>query len=702
MIINRVTMQNFCQHKDRKEDLGPGMIGIVGKNGNGKSNLVRSMLFGLSGDSGGAGTKADDITNGEKGGHVRVDFTVGDESGFIKRDLKTSRTQLKFGEEDHRSAREADKVIYNLMQISPKLLREVVFVGQGRIESMLFEKPAERGKAFAALFGTDRMERIRDLLQQDLTKVQAVSNAEAIELARNEKQSLEKQLADHQSTLTLLGHKTLTLEEVRRAEGLIDVYKERNRAQATLNEAEQQLAGLKRTREELQKTSAAKAEKRRKGGEVLQELQGEYDAAKARIQNADKLQSVQERRVFLQHEIDRCVKRLEAPLPKKWSEEDEEKLKQHKADIDRLNEPVANARKVVASLDQGAATCPTCTQPVPPDFVEQQMAVLQHDGNLLQNAEQLHAALNDRRIEQDQAVMADTSERTEAKIKLDAARGELAQLGEASEPASSETDKAVVAEYEALRKETSGHELELATTMGQLKQLDDNIRNAGQNVEAMRKALWQMDEVSQQAAMDADTRLKDHYDAQLSVSDVQGQTKTLEERLQSTSERLERMEGDEAKIAKRLEWRKLCEEARMVLHRNHLPNRVAQAYLGSINAKMNEYLEVFQARYTCAIRPDLSVKCHFGEYELPAERLSGGQRVELGLSFRFALYDLFVGHLGLLVIDEPTAWLDDDHIEAVARVLERVKAHSKSKGMQVIVVTHEPRLIPIFDNFIQV
>ena len=87
--------------------------------------------------------------------------------------------------------------------------------------------------------------------------------------------------------------------------------------------------------------------------------------------------------------------------------------------------------------------------------------------------------------------------------------------------------------------------------------------------------------------------------------------------------------------------------------------------------------------------------------EVPAERLSGGQKVELSLAFRFAIYDLFSGNLGLLVLDEPTVFLDTDRIDSVCRLMTMVRSYSQSAGLQVIVVTHEQRLAEVCDCVIR-
>ena len=117
--------------------------------------------------------------------------------------------------------------------------------------------------------------------------------------------------------------------------------------------------------------------------------------------------------------------------------------------------------------------------------------------------------------------------------------------------------------------------------------------------------------------------------------------------------------------------------------------------------KLAKYLELFEAPYLARITDDISIQCTFGDRVVPAERLSGGEKVVLGIAFRFAVYELFVSNLGLLILDEPTVYLDSDRIDSVLSLLERVKGYSRSAGLQLIVITHEARLAGVFDQVIE-
>jgi exonuclease SbcC len=118
---------------------------------------------------------------------------------------------------------------------------------------------------------------------------------------------------------------------------------------------------------------------------------------------------------------------------------------------------------------------------------------------------------------------------------------------------------------------------------------------------------------------------------------------------------------------------------------------------------MAGYLQAFDIPFTAQIKDDLDVLCVFpGVGEKPAGRLSGGEKVMLGIAFRFAIYRLFAGELGFMFLDEPTVMLDDNKVQGVVDVMQSVRRYAHSTGMQLIVITHKPQLETAFDHTIRV
>jgi exonuclease SbcC len=182
---------------------------------------------------------------------------------------------------------------------------------------------------------------------------------------------------------------------------------------------------------------------------------------------------------------------------------------------------------------------------------------------------------------------------------------------------------------------------------------------------------------------------------------LQGKISMLEKSLEGDKATVADLKTRDAQSQNIRKLRGLFEEARSVLHRDQLPAVAARTFLKSLNVGLNKQLASFNQPYTAKIEDDLSFNCRFEEKITAAMRLSGGQKVALAVAMRLALYDMIVANLGLLALDEPTAYLDKDNIDHLVAVLEVVKHRAHNAGMQVIVVTHEDRLINVFDNVIR-
>lgn len=82
--------------------------------------------------------------------------------------------------------------------------------------------------------------------------------------------------------------------------------------------------------------------------------------------------------------------------------------------------------------------------------------------------------------------------------------------------------------------------------------------------------------------------------------------------------------------------------------------------------------------------------------------LSGGQKIALAVAFRFAVYMMFAGKLGLLSLDEPTAYLDDETIARFADLLGKIREIAANMGVQILLATHEHGVMGSVDQTITI
>ena len=149
-------------------------------------------------------------------------------------------------------------------------------------------------------------------------------------------------------------------------------------------------------------------------------------------------------------------------------------------------------------------------------------------------------------------------------------------------------------------------------------------------------------------------------------------------------------------------------QVRQALHYSAIPRTLSQKIVKKLTAEVNNYLELFSAPFTVEpSREGIGFLCRFNDGrvmpdDLPdASFLSGGQKVQLAVAFRFATYEMFASKLGLLVLDEPTAYLDEQTINKFGGVLKKIMDVAKTMNVQVLCATHHSQVSAQADQIIQ-
>lgn len=169
--------------------------------------------------------------------------------------------------------------------------------------------------------------------------------------------------------------------------------------------------------------------------------------------------------------------------------------------------------------------------------------------------------------------------------------------------------------------------------------------------------------------------------------------------LRSSVDQLKKQYDHERNAAK---WSTLCSRAREVVHVNGLPSLMMREYANKINKRMAYYMSIWEAPFQFYLDGDLSFRAKFSNgFELPAHRLSGGQKIVASTSFRLAMSDTFARSVGLLILDEPTNHLDESNVVHLQQLLIKLKQFSGSTGRQILIVTHAESLTSFFDQTIK-
>jgi exonuclease SbcC len=286
---------------------------------------------------------------------------------------------------------------------------------------------------------------------------------------------------------------------------------------------------------------------------------------------------------------------------------------------------------------------------------------------------------------------------------IDTAKARIAELQDASlkerSRAEYNTSLAIRDAYDGCAGKANKLREKVAVLNARLKESINHMTSRAAELDRVRVRLKGSANTAQADA--AASALKEHNTAVVKKSGLDATIAQLSKQLDGLNVTYARNEAEQRRMEGVRKARNFYERARNLLHRDSLPNMVARGYMKALNDLLARYLGLFKVPFGARMLDDTSVMCTFGSHEVPAERLSGGQRVALGLTWRFAVHNLFVDRLGLLVLDEPTVFLDSDRINSVVDLLLNIREYVKKTNLQLLVVTHEDRLRPVFDQVIE-
>src|SRR5215216_4433865 len=122
--------------------------------------------------------------------------------------------------------------------------------------------------------------------------------------------------------------------------------------------------------------------------------------------------------------------------------------------------------------------------------------------------------------------------------------------------------------------------------------------------------------------------------------------------------------------------------------------------LGVISQKASEYASLFnigisRIELTEGAR-EVAIMCYGRQGEIDMDSLSGGEKVAVALALRLSIaYMMGSNKLDFIILDEPTAHLDEDRRRGLVRILSEAFREGVGPLAQLIIITHDSE---IFEN----
>src|SRR5437899_2092359 len=442
MQLLRLRLVNFRQHADTELEFGPGITGIIGPNGSGKTTILEAIAWALYGAQAVRGDK-DSIrrlgAKGRAGVEVDLEFRLGAHEYRVTRSL-TSATLHQDGQLVANSLKAVTDKLERTIGMTHDEFFNTYFTGQKELAVMSALGKTERAAFLSRVLGYERLREAQE-------RVREVRNAVAAEVRGREagltddaavvagRRAAEQRLAATRAAAQGADAARKAAEEglkreeprwnewVARRERTLSLDGERRMAEQTVVSSRQEfqrldkeLADALAAREHLRRLEAELAPVTRLKGEIaeLERLQREAAARRADEAQLAELQraaGVLERRVTELGDVAEVLaratvaarelhERLEA-VERAVEEErtawvrDRQYAETKRTELLKLYEEVKEQRDQIVKLGP-EGTCPTCKRPLGAEYaavlalLDSQLEVITGDGKYFrQRLEQL-------------------------------------------------------------------------------------------------------------------------------------------------------------------------------------------------------------------------------------------------------------------------------------------------------------------------
>ena len=727
MLIKRLELVNYCQHVHREILVSGNLIAVVGRNGVGKSNMLGALQFALTGEQPDK-NRADLLHWGAKEGHVVLEFEQDGKPGRIERSVSSNKVTLEYDGVTTSGITNVAKEMETRLHMDKDLVRQSVFVRQTEVDAIISAKTDKRDRevAFQKLLGIDAAK-----IHKNLTDWLCNAAKPA---------SYDIQLTEANRRLGELEARSFAVvEEVQKAEAALAGFGEVDESQsASLSKAIaavaavlQAKAGVKacvdavaaRQSALAQATAAAGSAGANPGFDVA-ELTAQVSVLQDEIRKLDAREAAEK---AVEASQQAYVAATGAPCP---SEADIAKLA---AEADAMQAELATVRsekairvKSLDSLNGTESVCPVCGKPLDANMVErlrgELMALNERERPLLSALQakqtELATARGTAGMWKQSVAVAESRLKT-AQEALDRANADASQCDRATLDRALATvtgqisaQRAYDARAGALKEAVSRAELNLGVAKRAAEDADKRL----EAVEAEARRLcgdeaaadWtQAKSTMESLVAETDRRRAKHTELKMAAARAAATRDEVAKSLatlQETVESLKKAQAEQDELAKRLH---VAERVKDWFHYTNGPRVLVTQVLGALTDDVNSLLGYFTAPFVVMPDPEqVGFRVQFTDgRDCPEEPpgtgvLSGGERVQLAVAFRLAIYGMFAGRLGLLSLDEPTAYLDDSNVDRFGVLLTKTKDLARNMNAQVVMATHERAVIPHMDSVI--
>lgn len=672
-------LRNFCQQKDTKVDYRFGITGLIGNNGHGKSNLIDAGQFFAWTGQVVKDKKEDYLTWGQSSGSAQVQFQDNNRTYTLTRNLHNAGCTLKWtsasgdtGEE--KGIKVVDKILEeDILGMPFEVFREAKFCAQTSLIEILNMTASKRMEYFQKLAGVQRAEQIRGLLQTKSNELPNVMDVSA------DIKSIEDSVVVAEETVNNAGVALKAWMATLPSEGAVEALGRINQTLKTTRTVDEVSADIVKCIRIVQENT-----------QRIKDLNVDTALVPVDPPTPEETLAAQHTGFITANNKKIEDLTLQASKIAVYQILSKPDTKQ----VEDFRELLGKQRPLYESAKTGK--CETCKRPF--EFQEDPKEIIKR----FEEAEKVFALASAELKRQQSDYEKNTQDIVRASTSKSGLTRQVAELeADNTRRQASIPSGFALAIYEqkvAKYQTWQSQQAHLNSVQKQVKEYEKAILSAQMCAEQLKKEPELTKEDVEKLTQEK-IRIED---ALSQISSIQTAQVSAQALILSSKSQLDRLKKQQEQFVLYGKIRGWLESARTYLHRDVLPKFVMSRLLTGMNSCLSYYLARFNAPYNARVDENFQFKVQFKTGpEVSASRLSGGESVALVVAFRFALAELLGKSFPLLVMDEPTAWLDQEKKQVMVDVLKTAKGFAE-KGSYVFVVTHDHILLPAMTRTIEV
>ncbi|WP_419768915.1 AAA family ATPase [Arcobacter sp.] len=219
MILCKLKLENFKRYKTFELDFDEGLVGIIGKNGSGKSTIFEAILFALYGEFKDRGYK-DIVRNANATDKDAVVVELNFEFDSIEykvvrefrgKALSANAKLYKNGELITSGAKEVTTSIMKLTKMSKEAFLHTLFASQKELTSLSNSKPEDRKRMIRKLLGLEKIDYIeKELIEKSRELKRKIAAFAEVLLSTEDIQTKKEQIKSNETIKKTLNEELQT------------------------------------------------------------------------------------------------------------------------------------------------------------------------------------------------------------------------------------------------------------------------------------------------------------------------------------------------------------------------------------------------------------------------------------------------------------------------------------------------------------